>query len=56
MRTLMRKHRDRPTDLADAALVRVAEPEKVDSIFTIDREDFEVYHPSRSWRFSIFPR
>ena len=55
MRELMQKYRDRPMDLADAALVRVAEREKLRTIFTIDRRDFEVYRPSRSWRFSIVP-
>jgi predicted nucleic acid-binding protein len=56
MRELMRKYRDRPMDLADATLVRVAEREKIRTVFTIDRRDFEVYRPSRSWRFSIVPR
>lgn len=56
MRELMRKYRDRPMDLADAALVRVAEREKIRAIFTVDRADFEVYRPSRSWRFTIVPR
>ena len=56
MRELMRKYRDRPMDLADAALVRVAERERIRTVFTIDRRDFEVYRPSRSWRFSILPR
>ena len=56
MRELMRKYRDRPMDLAHAALVRVAEREKIRTVFTVDRTDFEVYRPSRSWRFSILPR
>jgi len=56
MRELMRKYRDRPMDLADAALVRVAEREKIRTIFTVDRSDFETYRPSRTWRFSILPR
>ena len=56
MRELMRKCRDRPMDLADAALVRVAEREKIRTVFTVDRGDFEVYRPSRSGRFSIIPR
>src|SRR6266571_2713790 len=43
MRDLMRKYKDLPMDLADAALVRVAEREKLPRIFTIDRRDFEVY-------------
>lgn len=42
-------------DLADAALVRVAERERLHRIFTLDRRDFEVYRPSRAWRFAILP-
>lgn len=52
---LMRKYRDRPMDLADAALVRVAEREKLRRIFTTDRSDFEIYRPARVGRFSILP-
>ena len=55
MRTLMRKYRDLPMDLADAALVRVAEREKLRRIFTLDRRDFEIYRPARLGRFSILP-
>jgi predicted nucleic acid-binding protein len=55
MRELMRKYRDLPMDLADAALVRVAEREKLRRIFTLDRRDFEVYRPSRLGRFSLLP-
>ena len=43
MRELMSKYADRPMDLADAALVRVAEREGIRKIFTVDREDFSVY-------------
>lgn len=43
MRELMRKYADRPMDLADAAVLRVAEREGVRTIFTVDREDFSVY-------------
>lgn len=35
MKELMRKYRDLPMDLADAALVRVAEREKLRRIFTL---------------------
>jgi hypothetical protein len=42
MRELMRKYRDLPMDLADAALVRVAERERISRVFTIDRRDFEL--------------
>ena len=55
MRTLMRKYRDLPMDLADAALVRVAEREKLRRILTLDRRDFEIYRPARLGRFSILP-
>ena len=55
IRELMWKYRDLPMDLADAALVRVAERERVRRIFTIDRKDFQVYRPYRLGRFEIIP-
>ncbi len=55
MRELMAKYRDRNMDLADAALVRVAEREKLNRIFTLDRKDFSVYRPGRWGRFHILP-
>ena len=55
MRELMGKYQDLPMDLADAALVRVAEREKLRRIFTLDRRDFEVYRPARIGRFAIIP-
>jgi predicted nucleic acid-binding protein len=55
IRELMSKYRDLPMDFADAALVRVAEREKVRNIFTLDRRDFEIYRPARMGRFSIVP-
>jgi hypothetical protein len=55
MRELMWKYRDLPMDLADAALVRVAEREGLRRIFTIDRQDFEIYRPHRFGRFEILP-
>jgi len=55
MRFLMRKYRDLPMDLADAALVRVAEREKIGRIFTIDRRDFQIYRPTGIRRFEILP-
>jgi predicted nucleic acid-binding protein len=42
-------------DLADAALVRVAERESQAQIFTLDRKHFSVYRPGRRRRFSIVP-
>ena len=55
MRELMHKYRDLPMDLADAALVRVAEREKLRRIFTLDRRDFAIYRPSRLGRFLMIP-
>jgi uncharacterized protein len=55
MRELMEKYRDLPMDLADAALVRVAERESVTRIFTLDRRHFSVYRPGRRRRFAILP-
>jgi predicted nucleic acid-binding protein len=55
MRELITKYRDLPMDLADAALVRVAERERIRAIFTLDRHDFEIYRPARIGRFRIMP-
>jgi predicted nucleic acid-binding protein len=55
IRELVRKYRDLPMDLADAALVRVAERERIKRIFTVDRRDFEIYRPYRLGRFDIVP-
>ena len=51
----MHKYRDRKMDLADAALVRVAERERISTVFTIDRADFLVYRPLGSRRFAVIP-
>ncbi len=55
MRALMEKYRDLPMDLADAALVRVAERERIRRIFTLDRRDFAIYRPDRLEAFEILP-
>lgn len=55
MKELMRKYRDLPMDLADAALVRVAERESCRKIFTLDRRDFQAYRPAKLGRFSLIP-
>jgi hypothetical protein len=55
IRDLMQKYRDLPMDLADAALVRVAERERISTVFTLDRRDFSLYRPSRIGRFRIVP-
>ena len=55
MRELLEKHRDLPMDLADAALVRVAERDSLTRIFTLDRRHFSVYRPGRRRRFAVLP-
>ena len=55
VRALMEKYRDLPMDLADAALVRVAEREHIKTVFTIDRRDFSLYRPLGLGRFRIVP-
>jgi len=55
MRELMRKYADRPMDLADAALVRVAERERIRKVFTVDERDFKVYRLHDQARFTVMP-
>lgn len=55
IRELMAKYRDLPMDLADAALVRVAERERCRKVFTLDRSDFSVYRPAKIGRFTLLP-
>ena len=55
MRALMEKYRDLPMDLADAALVRVAERDALTQIFTLDRTHFSLYRPGRRRRFALVP-
>ncbi len=55
MRELMRKYANRPMDLADAALLRVAEREGIRKIFTIDRKDFSVYRLHNRTRPTLIP-
>jgi len=56
MRDLMKQYRDLPMDLADAALVRVAERDRVHKIFTLDQRDFRVYRPARLGHFEVIPK
>ena len=55
MRALMEKYRDLPMDLADAALVRVAERDNHAQIFTVDRRHFAIYRPGPRRRFAVLP-
>lgn len=55
MRELMEKYRGLPMDLADAALVRVAERDAHSRIFTLDRRHFAIYRAGRRRRFAVVP-
>lgn len=55
IREFMRKYANRPMDLADAALLRLAEREGLRKIFTIDRRDFSVYRLHGRTRLTIIP-
>jgi uncharacterized protein len=53
MKELMEKYRDLPMDMADAALVRVAEREGIRRVLTLDQKHFGVYRLARKGRFSL---
>lgn len=53
IRELMERYRDFPMDLADAALVRVAERETLTRIFTLDRAHFSAYRLRGRRRFVL---
>jgi predicted nucleic acid-binding protein len=55
IKNLMEKYRDLPMDLADAALVRVAEREGLRRVLTLDQRDFNVYRLPRKGRFTLLP-
>jgi predicted nucleic acid-binding protein len=55
IRSLMRKYRNRPMDLADAALVHLAERERLRTVFTLDHGDFKVYRTTRRIPFTLLP-
>ena len=53
--TVLKRYRSLKPDLADAALVHLAQRERIYTIFTLDRRDFRVYRPARSRAFRIEP-
>ena len=55
MRALMHKYRDRPMDLADASLVRLAEERHLRDIFTLDESDFRTYRIHGRQTFRLWP-
>lgn len=55
LRVLMARYRDLPMDLADAALVHVAQRDGYRRVFTLDPRDFAVYRVSGRERFTLLP-
>jgi uncharacterized protein len=55
IREVLRKYADRPMDLADAALIRIAEREGIRKIFTVDKRVFSACKIHGRIRPSIMP-
>ena len=53
---VMKKYADIRPQLADAALVYLAEREGIDTIFTLDQRDFSVFRSGRRRPFHILPK
>ena len=51
----MKRYADRPMDFADATLVHLARRERLNTVFTIDHDDFETYRIDGRRRFRIVP-
>jgi predicted nucleic acid-binding protein len=51
----MERYQDMGVQMADAALVYLAERENVDTVFTLDRRDFAVYRTRRKRVLNIIP-
>ena len=49
------RYHSRRTDLADAALVFVAEKEGINTVFTLDRKDFSIYRLTNGKALQIIP-
>jgi predicted nucleic acid-binding protein len=52
---VMKRYADIRPQLADAALVYLADREGIDTIFTLDQRDFSVYRSGRRRPFRILP-
>jgi uncharacterized protein len=55
LETLMKRYADRPMDFADATLVQLARRENLNTVFTVDHDDFETYRIEGRKRFRIVP-
>jgi len=52
---LMKRYEDIRPELADVALVHLANREKIETIFTLDQRDFSMYRSGRRNAFRIVP-
>ena len=52
---IMRRYRDLKIQLADAALLHLANREGIETVFTLDRRDFGVLRLARNRRLRIVP-
>lgn len=55
-RVLMNKYKDFPMDLADSAVVAIAEAMRINTIFTLDHKHFSVYRPRHVKGFELLPK
>ena len=53
--TFLHRYRQLGAQLADACLVYLAEHEKIETVFTLDRRDFSVYRLSDKHSLNILP-
>jgi predicted nucleic acid-binding protein len=51
----LRRYHEIEPDLADAALVYLAEREDIPTIFTLEQRDFSIYHYRRNRRLENIP-
>jgi predicted nucleic acid-binding protein len=52
---ILQRYEDISPQLADAALVHLADREKIETIFTLDRQDFSIYRTAGRRSFRIVP-
>jgi len=52
---ILEQYEDQSFQLADAALMYLAQRENVSTIFTLDRKDFSVYRPASGKSLTILP-
>jgi predicted nucleic acid-binding protein len=53
--TFMERYASAKADLADAALMYVAEREGIDTVFTLDHRDFSIYRTTDGRALTILP-